>query len=215
MVGLEGGPQNDHVDYTILIRRASGKSSLIAAICNLLELKAGSIYVDGVDIRAIPNSALSSHILVVPQDAFLSTGTTIRFNVFASAMCSDSTIVEAFQRVGLWDIISKAGGLDADISAVPLSHGQKQLFRLACALVHGSRIIILDEATSSMDSDTERMIHKVIEEEFHNRTMLIIAHRPNTLLHCDRVLTMDGGRIVNSSEMHPLLRHHSHQEREL
>lgn len=203
VVGLEGKPRGDNGDYTILMYDDSGKSSLIAAICNLLELKAGSIYVDGMDIRAISNSALSSHILVVPQDAFLSTGTTVRFNAFTSAACPDSTIAEAFQRVGLWEIISKAGGLDVDISSVPLSHGQKQLFRLACALLHESKIIIFDEATSSVDLDTEKMVQKVIEEEFRDRTMLIVAHRPNNILHCDRVLAMEGGRIVNSREMHP------------
>jgi ATP-binding cassette subfamily C (CFTR/MRP) protein 1 len=107
-------------------------------------------------------------------------------------------LTNALERVSIWDTISSCGGLSKPINSIGLSHGQKQLFCLARALLRKetSRILILDEATNSVDKDTDAVMRKVIQEEFARHTVISVAHRLSSLSWCDKVVVLDKGRIV-------------------
>lgn len=111
---------------------------------------------------------------------------------------SDEAIIAALERVDLWDLISRRGGLDISISELGLSQGQKQLFCLARAILRkdDAKLLILDEATSSVDKHTDEHMRRVIEDEFKSHTVISVAHRLSSLLSCDRVVVMNEGRVV-------------------
>ena len=113
----------------------------------MVELKEGTITVDGLDISTIPREEIRSRLNGLPQDTYLMHG-TVRFNIDSNNSASSMDIVDALKSVQLWDAIHEKGGLDTDIDELHLSHGQKQLFCLARAMLRPSTILILDEATS-------------------------------------------------------------------
>ncbi len=128
-------------------RTGSGKSSLIMTLFRMLELRAGSITIDGLDLSTIPRHEVRSRIIGLPQDIFLLNG-SVRLNIDPYRRATDKAITAALQDVRLWEVIQGKGGLDADVEDVNLSHGQKQLLCLAQSLLRQSSILVLDEATS-------------------------------------------------------------------
>lgn len=128
-------------------RTGSGKSSLVLAIFRMVELHGGTIHIDGVDITTIPRREVRSRIIGLPQDVFL-LNSTVRLNIDPHKTASDNVIIGALEDVQLWKMIEEKGGLDAEVESLNLSHGQRQLFCLAQALIRPSSILILDEATS-------------------------------------------------------------------
>ncbi|KAF5878883.1 putative abc multidrug protein [Botrytis fragariae] len=179
-------------------RSGSGKSSLIAALFRMLELHPGSsILIDGIDISTIPRQTVRARLNAVPQDPFF-LRSTIRRNADPYSVHTDLQIISALEKVQLWSLVSSKGGLDAQLDTEFFSHGQRQLFCLARAILRGGRIIVLDEATSSVDSETDKLMQRVIREVFEGCTILAVAHRLDTIADFDRIVLLGKGEVVES-----------------
>ncbi|KAF7857097.1 uncharacterized protein EAF02_011330 [Botrytis sinoallii] len=186
-------------------RSGSGKSSLIAALFRMLELHPGSsILIDGIDISAIPRQTVRARLNAVPQDPFF-LRSTIRTNADPYNVHTDLQIISALKKVQLWSLISSKGGLDAQLDTEFFSHGQRQLFCLARAILRGGRIIVLDEATSSVDSETDKLMQRVIREVFEGCTILAVAHRLDTIADFDRIVLLGKGEVVESGQFGELM----------
>lgn len=138
------------------------------------------------------------------QESFFLHG-SVRDNLDPLQTVTDERIVEVLRAVTMWDFFESHGGLDGDVEENKLSHGQRQLFCLARAIIKPGRILIIDEATSSLDSETDELIQRVIRKEFEGRTVIAIAHKLHTVLDFDRVIMLDKGRIVETGNPQTLL----------
>ncbi|GES61683.1 ABC transporter [Aspergillus terreus] len=181
-------------------RTGSGKSSLLSALFRIIELQSGSITIDGIDLNNVSRQEVRSRLIAIPQDPFLLPG-TVRFNASPADTVADEEIIKALEKVGLWEHVQTRGGLDIDIDALALSHGQQQLFCLARAMLRSSTILILDEATSNVDGGTDEVMQRVIREEFANKTIITVAHRLRTILDSDFVVVLGHGCILEAG--HP------------
>lgn len=196
-------------------RSGSGKSSLIAALFRMLELHAGSsIIIDGIDISTLPRQTIRARLNAIPQDPFF-LRSTVRHNADPYNLHSDTAIISALEKVHLWSLISSKGGLAAQLDAEFFSHGQRQLFCLARAILRGGRIVVLDEATSSVDSETDKLMQKVIREVFEGCTILAVAHRLDTITDFDRIVLLGKGEVVESGRFEDLMRREGGAFREL
>lgn len=190
----------------------SGKSSLLLALFRMLDLTTGDILIDNISLSPLRRQAICCSFVTISQEPYFLAG-TIRFNIdpFRS-LDSDIAVQFALRKVGLWNLIQENGGLDVPIDKTPLSKGQEQLFCLARALVrkvalgnknHG--ILVLDEVTSSVDSATEETMLEVLEDEFKGWTTLSVAHRLGTIRGYDKLLVLDGGRVVEEGNPDQLI----------
>jgi len=188
----------------IVGRTGSGKSSLVTALLRLVELESGSIEIDGLDVAQVGLNALRSGMAVIAQDPVLFSG-TLRNNLDPFQLFTDSQLWEGLRRA---QINTAFGSLDAKVeeNGSNYSVGQRQLICIARALLSGSHIIIMDEATAAVDVETDAMIQRSFREDFRTATCLTIAHRLNTIMDSDRVLVMDNGKVAELAAPADLLR---------
>ncbi|KAH8672363.1 P-loop containing nucleoside triphosphate hydrolase protein [Ilyonectria robusta] len=187
-----------------VLKDISLNSSLISTLAHLLEITSGTISIDDIDISTIPREEVRKRLNTLPQEPFFLHG-SVRENVDPREIASDEDIVDALRAVGIWELFESSGGLDGQVNEEKLSHGQRQLFCLARAIVNPARILIIDEATSSIDSDTDMLIQRVLRVRFQSRTVIAVAHKLDTVLDFDRVIVLDKGRIVEVGNPQELL----------
>ncbi len=202
-------------DETIALVGAtgSGKTSIINLINRFYEYNKGDIYIDGVSLRDYDPISLRKHIAVVLQDVFLFSDTIYNNIILGDAAITREKVVEAAKMIGAFDFIMKLpGGFDYHVGERGnlLSMGQRQLISFIRAYVTDPAILILDEATSSIDSESEELITRATEILTKGRSSIVIAHRLSTVLNADKIIVLDHGRILESGAHAELIRNGKH-----
>ena len=186
----------------------SGKTTIASLIHRFYEIKNGNILIDDQDLQKVTQSSLSDNISMVLQDPIIFSG-TVEDNIKYKAIATREEVIEASKVVGSHDfIMTLPKGYDTILeeSGANISIGQRQLLSFARALLLDSRIFILDEATSYIDSYTERQIQKALDEVLKNRTGIIIAHRLSTIKNADKIIVLDKGEIQEMGSHEELLK---------
>ncbi|KAJ3193061.1 Multidrug resistance-associated protein 1 [Irineochytrium annulatum] len=217
----------NHLSFTIrsgekigvVGRTGAGKSSLAQALLRLVDLtpptttgEQGAIRIDGLDISTISLPMLRSRLAIVPQESFLFTG-TIRENLDPEELAADDAALwSALEKVTLKEVVAGMGrGLDAAVNeeGSNFSVGQQQLICLARALIRGSKVVILDEATASVDMELDEVIQRIIMTEFADCSVITIAHRINTVINYDKILVLEKGSLAEFGSPKELLSNES------
>jgi ATP-binding cassette, subfamily B, bacterial MsbA len=187
----------------------AGKTTLLTLLPRFYEVTSGAIRIDGVDLREVSLASLRAQIGVVTQQTILF-NETVRYNVaYGRLEASEAEIIQALKAAQAYDFVTALPrGLDTVIGeqGVRLSGGERQRLAIARALLKDPPILILDEATSSLDSESEREVQQALDRLILGRTTLVIAHRLSTVRHAHRLMVMDGGRIVETGTHEELLR---------
>ena len=180
-------------------RTGCGKTTLIKLIWRSLDTLAGEILIDGKNVRQVDLKSLRSQISIVTQDSPLIAG-SLRENLFAAdaTQLSDQAMNAVLERIGFRHAEYLKANLEMQVLAdgSNLSVGEKQLVNIARALLEDNKLILLDEATASIDLDTEQNVQRCLKEDFKNSTMLIVAHRMQTIMECHRLLVLEDGHLV-------------------
>ncbi|ELP89532.1 lipid A export ATP-binding/permease protein msbA, putative [Entamoeba invadens IP1] len=171
-------------------RTGSGKSTLMAGILRIEEAYSGQIKIDGIDISTIPLDILRKQICILPQEATLFSG-SLKYNLDPRYEMTDEKLKNVLNRVectnGLHDRVAEGGD--------NFSLGQRQLLCLARALLNGSKLLIMDEATANIDIQTDKNIQEMIRTNFNDVTVITVAHRLQTIMDADRVMVFDNGML--------------------
>lgn len=186
----------------------AGKTSLISLLFRFYDYQKGSIKLDGVELKEMPSSTIRSQLGLVLQDVFIFSGNYAGNIRLGSDDITDEQLIDALKKVNLYDfVINQEGGLGAEVKerGATLSTGQKQLLSFARALAFNPNILVLDEATSSVDTATERMIQRALDKLLENRTAIIIAHRLSTIEKADKIIVLHHGRLREIGRHHELL----------
>ncbi|KAJ3004980.1 hypothetical protein HKX48_000967, partial [Thoreauomyces humboldtii] len=191
----------------IVGRTGSGKSTLLTALFRVVEPSLGSIIIDGQDIAQLGLSTLRNRIDIIPQDPTLFTG-TIRGNLDVEGTFSDADVWQVLERINLKKYVaSLPEKLEAPVveGGDNLSVGQRQLLCLGRAILRRPRILVMDEATASVDQTADALIQESIKTHFASATVLVIAHRLNSIVEADRILVLDAGVRCEFDTPHTLL----------
>ena len=179
-------------------KSGSGKTTLINLIARFYDVTAGSVAINGVDVRKMPLPELRRYVGVVLQESFLFRGTIYDNLTYGNPEVSFDAVVEAAKAANAHEfIMRKPLGYDTYIGerGAGLSGGQRQRVSIARALLYDPKLLILDEATSSVDTESEHLIKEALDRMTEGRTTIAIAHRLSTLKNCDRIVVLEGGRL--------------------
>ena len=186
----------------------SGKTTILSLLCRNYDIQKGQILVDGHDIRTVKISSLRRHFGQMLQDEFLFSG-TIRSNILLGLEgVDDEAVMQACRYVNADHFINKlADGLDEPVRdrGNNFSAGQRQLLSFARTIVHKPAVMILDEATANIDTETEQLIQDSLEKMMNIGTMLMVAHRLSTIQHADNIIVLSHGRIIEQGNHASLL----------
>ena len=186
----------------------AGKSTILNLLLRFYDVTAGRVLVDGADVRRYDPVRLREHFGIVLQDTFLFTGTIAENVSFFDPDMPSARIADACREVGLGPLLARIpGGLDAKLTerGGGLSVGEKQLVSFARALARDPRVLILDEATSSVDPETEKTIERAVQRVLAGRTSIVVAHRLSTIVRADRILVLSHGEVKESGTHAELL----------
>merc|ERR1711966_334492 len=189
-------------------RTGSGKSSLFVALFRVVEPASGTIAIDGVDASTLGLHLLRSKMAMIPQDPFMFAG-TIRTNLDPFDEHPEVALWEVLAKVGLRSMVEDAAKkMDMEVvdNGANFSLGQRQLLCMGRALLRNSRVLMMDEATASVDMDSDALIQRTVREAFASCTTLTIAHRLNTIMDSDKVAFLDDGRLTEFGEPSDLLK---------
>jgi subfamily B ATP-binding cassette protein MsbA len=192
----------------IVGRNGSGKTTLLAMLPRFYDPGSGRIAIDGIDIRQATLRSLRSQIGIVTQDSVIFPGTIEQNIAYGFAKPDRQRVVDASQRAFAHDFIMEKGGYETILGehGAQLSGGQKQRLCIARVIYRASPILILDEATSQVDAESEHLIQQAIEQVMHERTTFVIAHRFSTILSADTIVVMERGQIVGQGKHDELLK---------
>lgn len=175
----------------------AGKTTITNLISRFYERNAGDILIDGVDLSSVKRKSLRSHMGFVLQDSFLFQGTIMENIRYGRLDATDEEVEEAAKLANAHSFIRKLpGGYHTVLSEGSISQGQKQLLSIARAILSDPSILVLDEATSSIDTITEMKIQEALKRLMEGRTSVVVAHRLNTIRQADQILVLDGGKII-------------------
>lgn len=186
----------------------AGKTTLLSMLPRLFDVSEGRVTIDGVDVRNYSLESLRSAIAIVQQDTFIFSG-TVRENIaYGRPQASHEEIVRAAAAAHAREFIEALPeGYDTRLGerGVNLSGGQRQRISIARAVLKDPRILILDEATSSLDAESEAIVQRALEQVMRNRTCFVIAHRLSTIRNADRIYVLKGGRITEHGTYRELM----------
>lgn len=187
----------------------AGKSTIINLLNRFYDINKGTIYIDGIDIKSLTLKSLRSQIAVVLQDVFLFADTILNNITLKDESISEETVIQAAKDIGIHDFISSLpNGYHYNVKerGAMLSSGQRQLISFLRAYVTNPSILVLDEATSSVDSYSEQLIQDATDKITKGRTSIVIAHRLATIQQADQIIVMDAGKIVEKGTHEELLK---------
>lgn len=161
----------------------------------MIGLSTGRISFGDLDLRVLPRESVRSRLNIIPQGPYFLHG-SIRTTLDHFSLPSDEEIISAMSRTGLWEVAQDMGGLESMLNEEILSQEQKQLSCLARAMLRPGNILILDEATSSVDAEIDRLMQTIVRGDFKSHTVIVIAHRVDTVVDFDNVAVMEKGKLV-------------------